>query len=67
MILPLVPATLFADIAWSLASETGLTFYDSIYLALAVRGKCKLVTADVRSLEMASARGFGHAVRNLGA
>ena len=36
------------DVAWPVAQDTGRTFYDSLYLALAMSSGCPLVTADLR-------------------
>ena len=36
------------DIAWPMAQSSGRTFYDSLYLALALSNGCPLVTADLR-------------------
>jgi predicted nucleic acid-binding protein len=36
------------DVAWPVAQSSGRTFYDSLYLALAMSAGCLLVTADLR-------------------
>ena len=36
------------DVAWPLAQGSGRTFYDSLYLALAMSNACLMVTADLR-------------------
>jgi predicted nucleic acid-binding protein len=36
------------DVAWTVAEGSGRTFYDSLYLALAMSSGCPLVTADLR-------------------
>jgi predicted nucleic acid-binding protein len=36
------------DIAWPIAQGSGRTFYDSLYLALAMSNGCPMVTADLR-------------------
>ncbi|NPV07727.1 MAG: type II toxin-antitoxin system VapC family toxin [Anaerolineae bacterium] len=36
------------DVAWPVAYALGMTFYDSLYLALALKAGCTLVTADLR-------------------
>jgi predicted nucleic acid-binding protein len=36
------------DVAWPVARGSGRTFYDSLYLALAMSNGCRLVTADLR-------------------
>jgi len=35
------------DVAWPVAQGSGRTFYDSLYLALAMSAGCLLVTADL--------------------
>jgi predicted nucleic acid-binding protein len=46
--LPTVNAHELMDDALAIALATGRTVYDAIYVALAVRKKCQLVTADER-------------------
>ncbi len=36
------------EVAWPVARSSGRTFYDSLYLALAISASCSLVTADAR-------------------
>ena len=36
------------DVAWLVAQGSGRTFYDSLYLALAMSNGCLMVTADLR-------------------
>lgn len=36
------------DLSWDIARRFNRTFYDSLYVALAVSGSCPLVTADLR-------------------
>jgi len=36
------------DVAWPIARSSGRTFYDSLYLALAVSSGCHMVTGDRR-------------------
>ncbi|HSN78105.1 MAG TPA: type II toxin-antitoxin system VapC family toxin [Anaerolineae bacterium] len=36
------------DVAWRVAQGSGRTFYDSLFLALAMSTGCPLVTADLR-------------------
>ncbi len=36
------------DVAWPVAQESGRTFYNSLYLALAMGNGCPMVTADLR-------------------
>ena len=43
-----VPCRLLAEDAFALANATGRTVYDSLYLALAIRLKTRMVTADER-------------------
>ena len=43
-----VPSRLLAQDAYALASITGQTVYDALYLALAVRLKTQMITADER-------------------
>jgi predicted nucleic acid-binding protein len=45
-----VPCRALADDALALASVTGRTAYDSMYLALAIRLETKMITADERLL-----------------
>jgi predicted nucleic acid-binding protein len=47
-----------ADTAWALASRLKRTFYDSLYLALAERQGCPLVTADRRLFNAVSPAGL---------
>jgi predicted nucleic acid-binding protein len=42
---------LLLESAWGIARETGLTVYDSLYVALAVAEMAQLVTADRRLFE----------------
>ena len=42
---------LLLNIAWKLANESGTTFYDSLYLALANNFGCSLITADKKFYE----------------
>lgn len=44
---------LLLNTAWALAYETQTTFYDSLYLALALTQECSLVTADKKFYEAA--------------
>jgi hypothetical protein len=44
-------AELLLESAWVIARETGLTVYDSLYVALAVAQTAPLVTADRRLFE----------------
>ena len=50
-----VPCRLLAEDAHALANATGRTVYDSMYLALAIRLKTRMITADER-LEAAVAQ-----------
>ena len=43
-----VSAYELSDMAWPVAAQTGRTFYDSLYVALAIRADAPLVTADRR-------------------
>ena len=36
------------DVGWPVAQSSGRTFYDSLYLALAMSSGCPMVTADLR-------------------
>lgn len=36
------------EVAWPVAQSSGRTFYDSLYLALALSTGCQMVTADLR-------------------
>lgn len=42
------PSEPLMDAAWEVASTFNRSFYDSLYLALAIREGCSLVTADLR-------------------
>ncbi len=46
--LRIFPAEPLCDLAWDLAQRFDRSFYDSLYLALAVSDSCPLVTADRR-------------------
>ena len=48
-----------ADAALELALEVNCTVYDAVYLALAVHGECRLVTADRRLQAAVTRRGLG--------
>lgn len=47
------------DVAWPVARGSGRTFYDSLYLALAISNGCKLVTADLRFYNAAKDTSWG--------
>jgi predicted nucleic acid-binding protein len=53
--------------ALKIASETGRTVYDSIYLALAISEACKLVTADEKFVNGLKATAYADRARWLGA
>ena len=42
------PTAPFCDTAWEIARRFDRSFYDSLYVALAINGGCPLVTADRR-------------------
>jgi predicted nucleic acid-binding protein len=44
----ILPSEPLCDLAWDVAHRFDRSFYDSLYLALAVRDSCPLVTADLR-------------------
>ena len=44
----ILPSETLCDLAWGIAHRFDRSFYDSLYLALAVSGSCPLVTADLR-------------------
>lgn len=46
--LHILPAEPLCDLAWEVARRFDRSFYDSLYLALAVSDSCPLVTADRR-------------------
>jgi predicted nucleic acid-binding protein len=46
--LEIQPSEPLMDAAWEVASAFNRSFYDSLYLALAIREGCMLVTADLR-------------------
>ncbi len=52
-----------SDYALAIASESGATFYDSLYLSLAAQSGSVLVTADRRLFRRMSESGFGQHVR----
>ena len=52
----LIPARLMTDSALEIAALEKVSAYDSIYLALAVQARCRLVTADHRFLERIHSR-----------
>ena len=55
----LYPGTLFATDTLQISIEHRRTFYDSLYLACAVRWNCELITADEKFFNAISAR-FPH-------
>jgi predicted nucleic acid-binding protein len=46
--LRILPTEPLCDLAWNIAQRFDRSFYDSLYLALAVSDSCPLVTADRR-------------------
>ena len=46
--LRILPAEPLCDLAWEVAQRFDRSFYDSLYLALALSDSCPLVTADRR-------------------
>jgi predicted nucleic acid-binding protein len=58
--LTLHSATALAETAWPLAAETGLTFYDSLYLALGIRERCRVITADKKVIKRVRKRGLDY-------
>lgn len=46
--LRVIPSEPLCDLAWDVAHRFDRSFYDSLYLALAVSDSCSLVTADLR-------------------
>ena len=46
--LRVIPCEPLCDLAWDVARRFERSFYDSLYLALAVSDSCPLVTADLR-------------------
>lgn len=46
--LRIFPAEPLCDVAWEIARSFNRSFYDSLYVALAINGGCPLVTADLR-------------------
>lgn len=55
-----------ATLAFALACDAGITMYDATYLALAVREKSPLITADERLVADAREAGLGEYVIALG-
>jgi len=53
--LHILPTEPLCDLAWSIAQRFDRSFYDSLYLALAVSDSCPLVTADRRLYNALSA------------
>jgi predicted nucleic acid-binding protein len=47
-VLQILPAESIAAEALDIACRTKRTFYDSLYIAFAVRNDCKMVTADLK-------------------
>ena len=41
-----------APIAWGISTQTDQSFYDSLYLALAIKTNCRLITADRKFFEV---------------
>lgn len=60
----IVPASDLLLPAWSIAATSDRSFYDSLYVALAITAKTELITADER---MVNALGTRFPVRWLGA
>jgi len=48
------------DVAWPVACGSGRTFYESLYLALAMGNGCPLVTADLRFFNAVKDTPWGH-------
>jgi predicted nucleic acid-binding protein len=61
------PANTLAAQATRLAIDTGRTAYDCMYLALAIREDCPLLTADSRLVNALSHTDFARQVRLLDA
>jgi len=57
------PAAGLADRAFALAADHGVSAYDGLYLALAERRGCDLVTADQRLIAKVAAAGLRIVVR----
>ena len=55
VLLPIVPVTLLFERAFALAADHRRTVYDMLYLALAEREDCPLITADERLVNAVSA------------
>jgi len=53
--LTILPTEPLCDLAWTFAQRFERSFYDSLYLALAVSESCPLVTADRRLFNALSA------------
>ena len=53
-------------LAIELAMSTGRTVYDSLYLALAIERRCRLITADDRLLKSLAATPLARHIRSLG-
>ncbi len=62
----LEPFHILRGSGFDLAHRTGCSFYDALYLALAVRRDCEMVTADRRFFDNIAAGPFGGHVRWIG-
>lgn len=48
--------------AWHIAEQFNRTFYDSLYVALAVKAECRMVTADLKFYNSLKPTALSHAM-----
>lgn len=57
--LAIISSEMILDIAWSVAERSQRSFYDSLYLSLALSRECRLVTADKKFYTALKSTPFG--------